>query len=206
VVRLKLKLPPFRFRSSSRISLWSGCGRATMKKKRLGEVLRERGQVSAADLNEALQDQQGKVIHLGELLLRRGLVSKNDLISALAEISRIPYLDCTSAQVDPAALKLIPHAMAKRCSVLPLAIEESGLLVVMAEPQNLHMLDEIRFKTGMEIVPQLGFAEKSTRPSTSTMAFLSKRRPLRPQSWHCYPKTEKLNSSPPAINNATLPL
>lgn len=31
-----------------------------MKKKRLGEVLRERGHLSAADLGKALQDQQGK--------------------------------------------------------------------------------------------------------------------------------------------------
>lgn len=47
-----------------------------MKKKRLGEVLRERNQVSADDLNKAIQDQQGKLVHLGELLLQRGIVSK----------------------------------------------------------------------------------------------------------------------------------
>jgi hypothetical protein len=29
-----------------------------MKKKRLGEVLRERGHVSPADLNKAIEDQQ----------------------------------------------------------------------------------------------------------------------------------------------------
>ncbi len=128
-----------------------------MKKKRLGEVLRERGHLSAADLNKVLLDQQGKRIHLGELLLQRGMVAKIDLVSALAEISTIPYLDCTRVQVDPEALKLIPHAMAKRCNVLPFKIQESSLVVVMAEPQNLHLLDELRFKTGKKISPRLGF-------------------------------------------------
>ena len=58
-----------------------------MKKKRLGEILRERNQVSADDLNKAIQDQQGKLVHLGELLLQRGIVSKDNLVSALAEVS-----------------------------------------------------------------------------------------------------------------------
>jgi type IV pilus assembly protein PilB len=128
-----------------------------MKKKRLGEVLRERGQLSADDLNKALQDQHGKHIHLGELLLQRGTVAKIDLISALAEVSSIPYLDCNRVQVDPEALKLIPHILARRCNALPIGIHESSLTVVMAEPQNLHFLDELRFKSGKQIIPRLGF-------------------------------------------------
>ncbi len=128
-----------------------------MKKRRLGEVLRERGHLSAADLNQILLEQRGKRMHLGELLLQRGKVAKIDLISALAEVSDIPYLDCTRVQVHPEALKLVPHAMAKRCNALPIAIQESELLVVMAEPQNLPFLDELRFKTGRKIIPRLGF-------------------------------------------------
>jgi type II secretion system (T2SS) protein E len=128
-----------------------------MKKRRLGEILRERGHLSTADLNQLLLEQRGKRVHLGELLLQRGKVAKIDLISALAEVSDIPYLDCTRVQVDPQALKLIPHAMARRCNALPIGIQESGLIIVMAEPQNLHLLDELRFKSGKKIIPRLGF-------------------------------------------------
>ncbi len=123
-----------------------------MKKKRLGEVLRERGHLTTADLNQILLDQRGKRIHLGELLLQGGKVAKIDLISALAEISDIPYLDCTRVQVDPEALKLIPQAMARHCNALPIALQESSLTVVMAEPQNLQFLDELRFKSGKKII------------------------------------------------------
>jgi type IV pilus assembly protein PilB len=128
-----------------------------MKKRRLGEILRERGHLSTADLNQILPEQRGKRVDLGELLLQNNKIAKIDLISALAEISDIPYLDCTRVQVNPEALKLIPQMMARRCNALPIGIQESSLTVVMAEPQNLQFLDELRFKSGKKIIPRLGF-------------------------------------------------
>src|SRR5437879_428447 len=79
-----------------------------MKKKRLGEVLYERGQISAADLKKALLDQQGRVIHLGELLLERKLVPKQDLLAAIAEVAGVPYQDCSAINPSPETLRLIP--------------------------------------------------------------------------------------------------
>lgn len=67
-----------------------------MKKKRLGDALRERGKISAADLQTMVNQQQGTMLHLGELLLDRGIVTKADLAEALEEVSHIPYLDCST--------------------------------------------------------------------------------------------------------------
>lgn len=96
-----------------------------MKKKRLGDALRERGKISAADLQNMVNQQQGTMLHLGELLLDRGIVNKNDLAEALAEVSHIPYIDCGSIIPPLQALKLVPRAMAERLSVLPIRIEQS---------------------------------------------------------------------------------
>ncbi len=128
-----------------------------MKKKRLGEVLRERGQISHADLNKAIEDQQGKLIHLGELMLERGIVSKLDLAAALTEVTRVPYVDCEAVEVDPEVLKLLPRAVAKRCCVMPIHFQGMKLVTAMAEPQNLHIIDELRFMSGTEIIPRLAF-------------------------------------------------
>src|SRR5713226_695348 len=102
---------------------------APTKKKKLGEVLRDRGSISSADLSKALEDQQGKVIHLGELMLERGLVSKPDLVAALAEVTRVPYVDCSTAQVDLAVLQRIPRNVAQRCCVFPLVREGPRLVI-----------------------------------------------------------------------------
>jgi len=128
-----------------------------MKKKRLGEVLRERGQISPTDLNKAIEEQQGKLIHLGELMLERGVVEKKDLAAALAEITHVPYVDCESIEIDPEILKLLPHAVARRCCVLPITAQGNKLVAVMSEPQNLHTIDELRFTSGMDIVPRMAF-------------------------------------------------
>jgi type IV pilus assembly protein PilB len=128
-----------------------------MKKKKIGEVLRDRGKISQDDLQKVIGDQQGKVIHLGELMLERGLVGKEDLGAALEEVSHIPYLDCASAVPDLGALKLVPRSMAERLCVLPIRTENKRLTVAMAAPQDLAGLDELRFTTGFEISPRLSF-------------------------------------------------
>jgi hypothetical protein len=151
-----------------------------MKKKRLGKILRERDHISVENLEKALHDQQGKLVHLGEFLLQRGLVSKPDLVSALDEVSRIPYFDCTCVEVDAATWRLITPSMARSCCALLLETAGSKLVVVMAEPQNLRFLDELRFKSGMQISPRMAFARKSKRRSRSTTRQRNRKPPPSP--------------------------
>jgi type IV pilus assembly protein PilB len=129
-----------------------------MPRKRLGDLLQERGRVSHTDIENAVQEQQGTSLLLGELLLQRGLVSKEELIAALQEITRAKYVDCKTAPVSPDAISLVSKSVASRCSALPLSVDGKRLVVVMAEPQNLATIDELRFFSSMEISPRLGFA------------------------------------------------
>jgi hypothetical protein len=131
-----------------------------MKRKRLGEVLRESGKLSEAALQEALQKQQGQVVRLGELLLRGGTVPKKDLIAALNEVTDTSYIDCATMQISAEVVKMIPGSMARRCSVLPIKLEHNKLTVAMAEPQDLQVIEELRLKTRREIVPLLAFHDE----------------------------------------------
>jgi type IV pilus assembly protein PilB len=130
------------------------------RKKRLGEVLHERKRVKVEELEQALVEQKAAGIGsglLGELLLLRGFVGKEDLVSALEEVTRFQYVDARFATVEKAVLKLVPQQAAERYLVLPLVREGRRIVAVMAEPQNLKFLDELRFITGMEVIPRLGF-------------------------------------------------
>lgn len=128
-----------------------------MRRKRLGEVLHERGKISARDLEKALEDQQQKLSHLGELLLERGLVGKPDLVAALEEVSLVPYVDIATTPVDPSTLQLIPREVAERLCVLPIRRDLSRLVVVMSDPRNAAMLKELAEIAGMSISPRLAF-------------------------------------------------
>ena len=116
--------------------------------KMLGEVLRERGQVSTADLSKAIEEQHGKLIHLGESMLQRGMVKKSDLIAALGEVTRVPYVDCTTVHAEPEVLKLVPRPVAELHCVLPLRREGRlgyGVEFVQIPPEAVRAIErEIR--------------------------------------------------------------
>jgi type IV pilus assembly protein PilB len=131
-----------------------------MRRKKLGEILQERGKISSHALSNAIAEQQGKVVRLGELLLERGLVDKSDLLPALYEVARVPYLDCSTVQPGNEALEKIPRPIAERCCALPIEMNQARLVTVMAEPQNLTLIDELRFTSGSEIDPRFGFTRE----------------------------------------------
>jgi type IV pilus assembly protein PilB len=128
-----------------------------MKRKRLGEVLKEGGHISEEDLQTLFREQQGKMVRLGELILERGLVEKPVLVKALEQVSRVPYVDCTHAVCETAVLQAISRAMAVRLEVLPLRLEQSRIVIAMVEPQNVATIDELRFTTGKDVSPCLSF-------------------------------------------------
>src|SRR5258706_9372625 len=99
-----------------------------MKRKRNGEIMQDRGQISAVKLQQLFKEQEGnEVVRLGELIMERGLVDKPSLLKALEEVSRVPYLDCTTIQCDVAVLQIIPKTMAVRLDILPVRMDHSRL-------------------------------------------------------------------------------
>jgi type IV pilus assembly protein PilB len=164
-----------------------------MKRKKLGERLVERGKVSAADLESALQEQLGKTIHLGDLLLARGLVTKEDIVAALKDVLLVDYIDAGSAEVDPEVRELLPYNIAVQNVALPLFRQGHKLVVVMADPHNLRSLDQLRFGSGMDILPRFGFRDEinaaiakfyrgERRPETSRPAPAAKPKPTDPKT------------------------
>src|SRR5205085_11497329 len=128
-----------------------------MGRKRLGDVLRERKHITIEDLDAELAVQSNTARLLGQVLLERRVVRKDDLVAALEETAKFRYVDVRLATVERAAVEMVPRPFAERYNVLPLVREGKKLVVAMAEPQNLRILDELRFLTSMEILPRLGF-------------------------------------------------
>ena len=131
-----------------------------MTKKRLGQVLVERKRISHEDMEKVVREHQSvrqQSGYLGEILLERGLIARDDLVAALEEVTHFRFVDPHFATVEKAVLELIPYQAAVRYCVLPLIREGGRIITVMAEPQNLHTLTDLKFMTGMEISPRLGF-------------------------------------------------
>jgi type IV pilus assembly protein PilB len=126
-------------------------------RRRLGDVLSERTGLSAKDIEGAILEQRRTTALLGEVLLGRGLVSKIDLVAALEEVTKFRYLDARFVDATEDLLKLVPRPVAERYCVMPVEKKGATMITVMAEPQNLRTVDELRFLSGLEISPRLGF-------------------------------------------------
>jgi len=130
------------------------------KRKQLGTLLREKKHLSESALEHALQEQKHKLAMLGEILLESGKVAKPDLIVALEEISGIPYLDLETTPVDPELLERLPREIAERHCVIPVMRHGAKIKVAMSRPQDLTVVDELRFRLGAELEPALAFREE----------------------------------------------
>src|SRR5580658_4121428 len=124
-------------------------------KRRLGDVLKAKKSVTEADLLR-LMEQAPPRSRLGDLILDRGLVSKEELVLALQEVVGCHYLDARFVTVEPEALRALPKTSALRFCALPMARTDRQLVVLMADPQDLRVVDELRFVSGMDISPRLG--------------------------------------------------
>ena len=139
---------------------------ALMKKKRIGDLLRERGSINQSELDRALETQRalaytlGKKVRLGEVLAQSSKSKKKDVAAALQEIQGIEYVDCRNADVSKQARRLIPRDFALKICGLPLEIKDKCLIIVLAEPTNLAVLDDLRFRSGLKISPRFGFREE----------------------------------------------
>ena len=126
-------------------------------KRRLGEILREQAQISEEELDHLIEEQRQNRLLLGELLLHKGVIAKDVLTTALEQVVGCGYVDSCTLTPDRAALNLVPRKIAQQYCALPYALDARKLLTVMAQPQNLNALGELRFISGADIAPRLGF-------------------------------------------------
>jgi type IV pilus assembly protein PilB len=120
-------------------------------RRRLGELLLERDLLSAEDLQRALQLQTTSGQRLGEELIGLGILDERSLVRALSDQLGLPLVDLRNTKPDPAALEAIPETLARGLTVVPMAIHPHGLDVVVADPDQVGMVDELTRAAGRPI-------------------------------------------------------
>ena len=126
----------------------------TMMSRRLSDLLLLQGHVTADDLSRAIDEQQGTGEPLPEVLMRLELLTAHQLYRVLADHLGLEFVDLAERQVDPSAIGLIPEAMARRHTMLPIGINGDGVLVVaMSDPSDVLAIDDARNVTDREIQP-----------------------------------------------------
>ncbi len=122
----------------------------------IGKLLVKLGFISDKQLEDALNKQKmsgGKMI--GDVLLEMNLVSEAQLANALSIRLKVPYVDLSSVSIDTEAVSKIEEETAREKCVFAYQINHNRLLVATNDPINFYIFEDLKVKTGMEIVPMI---------------------------------------------------
>lgn len=120
---------------------------------RLGEILLRSGAVSRDQLERALQIQKKTGKKLGEVLVSSGICAPEAVAAALAEQTGLRRAPDGFWDRPPAPG--VSEEMALRYRIFPLRAEKGRIYIATSDPLDFAALDEVRYATGFEVVPEV---------------------------------------------------
>ena len=130
------------------------------RRKRLGDILQEKGLINESQLEDALTMQRQSGEKLGDALIKLGFVSPEDIAGSLSEHLSIPRIDFSRRYINEEYVRLVPEPFILGQEVLPIDLEENTLTVAMVDPLNIVTIDELRRITGYAIKPVIATARE----------------------------------------------
>ena len=95
---------------------------------------------------------------LAQALVDEGVATPEGIARTLAARYQLPLIDLAATGVDEAAAKSLPLHVLDRVGAVPYAIDGDRLRVAIADPSNVHAIDELRIATRLTI--ELGIATR----------------------------------------------
>ena len=132
-------------------SLWAPEQAAA--RKSVEQLLLERGQIQEEHLTQAKQVQSqtpGKTIT--QILLTMNSASEGQILQAQADVLGLPFEIPEKAAVDGPTFGLLPPDYIRKHLALPIrTLEDKSVVVGMADPTNVFLIDEIRRKLKRDV-------------------------------------------------------
>jgi type IV pilus assembly protein PilB len=88
--------------------------------------------------------EQARTMPVVQVLVDQGLASSEAIARIMAARHQMPVIELGATGVDPDAAAAIPLHVLERVTAVPYAFEDDSLCVAIADPQNIHGIDELR--------------------------------------------------------------
>jgi type IV pilus assembly protein PilB len=120
---------------------------------RLGELLVREKLISLQQLRTAQDEQKRGNTSLGYALAKMGYISDKSITDFLSQQYRVQAIDLAEYEIEPDVIKLVSKDVCDRHRVIPVSRTGASLILAMADPSNLHAIDDIKFLTGYNVEP-----------------------------------------------------
>ena len=125
-------------------------------RKRLGELLEERGQLSRDKLDRALRYQTQSTERIGTILIQLGFVAEKEVAQALADQLGLEVAKREAYTGIPIFSDQVSPDFLRNTKVVPLLQSGNRLVVSMADPLDDYAVDALGLATGLEIDRRVG--------------------------------------------------
>jgi type IV pilus assembly protein PilB len=129
-----------------------------------GEVFVQEGLIDQDQLRLATDKQKelGGSDPIARVLVNLGFINERDRVRMLGKVWGIPFVDVADRSPRHDVLQLLSPQLAKRFKAIPLEVDNGKLMVAMANPLDIFVIDELRLATGLEIEPMIAVEEDLT--------------------------------------------
>lgn len=122
----------------------------------LAILLNKRGLLTPLQVQELVRlQQQSRKEPLIKLIVERGWLAEQAIHDLIGKELMIQQVSLDEFSVDVAVAALVPATLCQRQIVMPLKTDNKRLTLAMADPLDRGLLDDLRFVTGLEVVPVL---------------------------------------------------
>jgi type IV pilus assembly protein PilB len=119
--------------------------------KPLGEILVDREVITKDQLEKALLEQKKDGGLIGDTIVKLGFAQEEDIAHCLSLQYGFPYLPLENYEIPKEVVNVIPKAVAEHYCIIPIDKMDNMLTVAMADPLNIHAIEDIEEITGCEI-------------------------------------------------------
>jgi len=123
------------------------------KRRRLGEMLVQKGMLTPAQLAEFLEMQKGTSKTLGQILVENEVISNENLVRILGEQLGIPHVWLRKGLIDPRIVHLLPKEKALDFKAVPMFVVNNILTLAVSDPYAFFVIDEVKRLTKLEVQP-----------------------------------------------------
>ncbi len=124
-------------------------------KKRIGDILFEKGLVSKEDLDKAFTQSQAQKEPIGSTLVRMNFITIEQLREALSEQQGVASIDEKHLKFSDDLFKLFPREFLQENKVVPISSDGRSVVVGMVNPTDKKVLNDIIYLTGLKPEPRI---------------------------------------------------
>ncbi len=126
--------------------------------QRLGQLLVNRGFLAPEDLESAVREAHSSGEHLPQVLTRLSLVDEDELQTTISQMLGLPFAKPSEMHIPKEVLASTPAKLVTRYQIIPLEAGNGVLKIAMADPMDMHTLEDLRLALKVEIEPVVSTA------------------------------------------------